>query len=145
MKIKPAIYMMLMTLWWAVPAFLIQLQHYQFNKYPSSYIIYYVIFGVTLVFGALLIIDKKAQKWEELSIRQKFFWLCSRYGINIGLMLLLVGVLSHFHLIDYFESDPEGSIGMLFVPSALAYFLPGLLVCFLIDWGKWIRERLTRR
>jgi hypothetical protein len=144
MKFRPAICVMLMTLWWAVPAFFIQLQNYQFNKYLSSYIIYYVIFGITLVYGVLLTKDKKAQKWKELSIRQKFFWLCSRYAINIALMLLCVGVLSHFHLLDYFGSDPEGSIGMLFVPSALAYFLPGLLVCFLMDWGKWIRERLTR-
>ncbi len=132
-----------MMFWWSIPALVIQLQHYQFNKYTSSYIIYYVIFGITLVYGALLTKDKKAQTWEELSIRQKFFWLCSRYAINIALMLLCVAGLSHFHLLDYFGSDPEGSIGMLFVPSALAYFLPGLLVFFLVDWWKRIRERLT--
>lgn len=137
--------MILMTFWWSIPAFVIQLQHYPFNKYQSSYLIYHVIFGVTLAYGALLIKDKKAKKWEELSVRQKFFWLSSRYAINIGLMLLSVGVLSHFHLLEYFGGDGGGSIGMLFVPSVLAYFLPGLLVCFLIDWGKWIRERLTRR
>ncbi len=70
--------------------------------------------------------------------------MCILYSINMIAILVIALSLSHFRLLEYFGGDPEGSIGMLFIPTIVGYFLLGFAYVFITDWSKLLLNYLKR-
>ncbi len=142
---RPSIYLLVMTLWWSIPFFIMSLLHYPLVPYLSSYLLYFSIFGATITLIIFINVQKfPAVYWESSSRTRKYFFMCILYSINMIAILVIALSLSHFRLLEYFGGDPEGSIGMLFIPTIVGYFLLGFAYVFITDWSKLLLNYLKR-
>lgn len=126
---KAGLYVMLMTLWWTAPFFCIFLFDYPLSQYLKSYVPFFILLASTVAVSLVLnIADRKFNYWNRFGYWRKYLLLCSTYAVNMGIILAIVITLDSYRLIQYFGGDPEGSIGMFFIPSVIAYFVLGLML-----------------
>jgi hypothetical protein len=125
---RPGLYLILMA-WWIAVFFIIALFSYPVKSYLSSYVPFFVAFVVILASGiALNIIETKFLFWRDMGHWGRFLILTGSYAFAILVILVITLTLDSYRLIGYFRGDPEGSFGMLYVPSVIFYFLAGTIL-----------------
>ena len=78
----------------------------------------------------IFIFESLKGKWKELTFWGKYFYGVGTYFLNSLIISFIAMWLRSEGLIDYFGGDPEGSVGMLFFPMAIIYFLAGAFIYF---------------
>jgi hypothetical protein len=138
----PGLLLSLLTFWWSIPFFILALLNHPLGEHIKSFIPFFLIFAVTILLGMLLSTLGFFQKrWKNSSKVGKYFLLCIAYLANGFIVGFLINYLRGRGLVEYFGSDPEGSILMMFPPTILGYFLIGLGFVFVSDWVKFFYYR----
>ena len=141
--IGPGKYLLLMT-WWIFVFFAICLFSYPVTRYLTSYIPFFVAFAVTLMFSLLLnLVDGTFTFYRKMDSWGKFATLMISYASTVIVSLIITMVLSSHGMIDYFGGDPEGSFGMLYIPSIVFYGVVGMVVIFGLKAIKGVKKRLS--
>ncbi|MBU4233240.1 MAG: hypothetical protein L6277_08250 [Desulfobacterales bacterium] len=126
---KPGRYLLIMTFWWMAPFLLVALARFSPALWPLSYVPFLVAVAVTLLLSALCgRLEKRHGYWRRSGFGKRYFLLNGWYALNVGLILAVTLTLDYFHLVGYFNGDPEGSFGMLYLPSVLVYLVLGLIL-----------------
>ena len=126
---KPGRYLLIMTFWWIAPFLLLALSRFSPALYPLSYVPFLVAIAVTLLLSALCgWLENRHGYWRRSGFGKKYFLLNAWYALNVALILALTLTLDNFHLVGYFGGDPEGSFGMLYLPSVLIYLALGFIL-----------------
>ena len=119
----PGTYLVLMT-WWVFVFFVVSLRSYPIAHHLSSYLPFFIAFAVSIAFGLTLnLTNARWSFWLRLPLWAKILTLIAGYAANVVVILIITVTLDSYRLIDYFGGDPEGSFGMLYIPSAAAYSL----------------------
>ena len=119
-------WLLLMALWWVIPFFVIHLLARPFLPSLNSHLFYVVLILVALGAAAVVsAVDGKRDLWRRSGYWGKYGFLCGAYAVQGILALVIVVTLDSLGLIGYYGGDAAGSIGMLIVPSILAYFVLG--------------------
>jgi len=126
---KPGRYLMIMTYWWVMPFLLAALCRFPPGRQAASY----YAFVPALAIPALLSVicnrlENRYGYWGRSGFWKKYLWLNAWYALNVGLILAVTLTLDHFSLIQYFGGDPEGSFGMLHLPSVMMYLASGFIL-----------------
>lgn len=126
-RVKPGYWLYILIFWWVIPVFLLELSRYPLFEYLNSYCLYFTIFGITITIGLMInLVDRRFRFWDKIGLWRKYLIIGTVYTIDIVIILFIDGFLGF----DTFRSDPEGSIGMLFMPSIYLYFVVGAIVTF---------------
>jgi|WetSurMetagenome_2_1015567.scaffolds.fasta_scaffold767032_1 hypothetical protein len=126
---KPGRYLLIMTFWWIAPFLLVALSRFSPARWPRSYVPFLMAVTVTLLLSALCgWLENRQGSWRRSGFGKKYFLLIAWYALNVALILALTLSLDHFHLVGYFGGDPEGSFGMLYLPSVLVYLVLGFIL-----------------
>ncbi|HRR40076.1 MAG TPA: hypothetical protein P5244_02470 [Syntrophales bacterium] len=129
---SPALLLLAMSLWWVLPMFAIHLLLYPFTEYFSSHLLYLIVIGIALLTAAgASIMNVMIPRWEYACPWERYYWLAAAYTVQMIVTLIIALILDAYHLIRYYGGDAAGSIGMLFIPSVLFYFIVGVI-------GKWV-------
>jgi len=126
---KPGRYLIFMTYWWVMIFLIMALCRFPPGRHPASY----YPFVVALAIPALLSVicnrlENRYGYWGRSGFWKKYFLLNGWYALNVGLILAVSLTLDYFHLIRYFGGDPEGSFGMLYLPSVMMYLAFGFIL-----------------
>jgi hypothetical protein len=128
--------------WWIIAFFMIDLFRFHVRGYLSSYVPYLVAFIVLFSFGiAMNILEVKLQFWSRLGHWGKLVVLTVSYALAVHVMVFLTLTLYSYGLVGFFGADPEGSFGMLYLPSVAFYFVVAAVVG--VTWT--IKRILTKR
>lgn len=140
-RLIPAVALLLMA-WWIDVFFILMLPFHSMGQYFSSYIPFFLAFAVFSFFAFVLMMAE----W--------FFGIWSRSGhwVRAGVLVgtytaaILITMTLEIDLfgegyVDYFGGDPEGSFGMLYIPSIAFYVLLALGVCATIALVRRLSER----
>jgi hypothetical protein len=139
MTIMPSVVLIVMTLWWLIPFFVRDLVDHPINKFEASYNYYWIIFATTLFVSILIFIFESLKgKWKGLTGWGKYFYCVGAYFLN-SIIISMISTPSIVQ-IEYFGADPEGSVGMLFFPMAVLYFLSGAFIYFTIKAIKKFKK-----
>ena len=85
--------------------------------------------AVTLLLSAPCArLENRHGYWRRPGFGERYFLLNGWYVLNVGLILAVTLSLDYFHLVGYFNGDPEGSFGMLYLPSVLVYLALGFIL-----------------
>jgi hypothetical protein len=126
---KPGRYLLIMTFWWIAPFLLVALARFSPARWPLSYVPFLVAVAVTMLLSALCgRLENRRGSWRRAGFAKRYFLLNGWYALNVGLILTVTLSLDYFHLAGYFTGDPEGSFGMLYLPSVLVYLVLGLIL-----------------
>ena len=126
---KPGRYLLIMTFWWIAPFLILALSRFSPARWPRSYVPFLVAVAVTLLLSALCgRLENRRGYWRRSGFGKRYFLLNGWYALNVGLILAVTLILDHFHLVGYFNGDPEGSFGMLYLPSVLLYLALGFIL-----------------
>jgi len=134
--------MLAMTLWWVVPLFVVNIMTHPSLLHMQSHMVYIVIIFLSASAAFTLIaISAATNIWAYATNWGRYHILCTVYTIQMIFTLLIVLALNACRMIGYYGGDPEGSVGMLFIPSTLLYFVLGVFVRWGCKVDEWIRER----
>lgn len=138
----PGVTMLAMTLWWVLPLFAVNIMAHPFLPHLQSHLLYIVIimFSVSAAIS-LSTVRTTTNVWGDATNWGRYHLLCTAYTIQMIVTLLIVLVLDAFRLIGHYGGGPEVSVEMLFIPSALLYFVLGVFVRWGCNVGNWIRQR----
>jgi len=75
----------------------------------------------------------------------KFAALMGSYSSTIIAILIISLILSSHGMISYFGGDPEGSFGMLYIPSIVFYGVVGMVLIIGLTAMKGLKKRLSNR
>ena len=126
---KPGPYLRIRTFWWIAPFLILALSRFSPARWPLSYVPFLVAIAVTLLLSALCgWLEKRHGYWRRSGFAKRYFLLNGWYVLNVALILAVTLTLDHFHLVGYFNRSPEGSFGMLYLPSVLLYLALGLIL-----------------
>jgi ABC-type xylose transport system permease subunit len=115
--------------WWVAPFLIVDL----YRKPPNTDLWPHLPFWITilcvLLLGAILsLANRRLGYWDQVGHWGKCAFLVSGYCasllLTLGIIVFLGGLEGGSP-----KSDPEGSFGMLMIPSALAYIVIGALIC----------------
>ncbi len=124
----PGKYLLLMTCWIFV-FFVICVFSCPVTRYLTSYIPFFVAFSLSLIFSLLLnLAEGVFAFWRRMGYWGKFAILMGFYSSNIIAILIISLILSSHGVISYFGGDPEGSFGMLYIPSIFFYGVVGTVL-----------------
>ncbi len=127
-RLKPGYWLMILTCWWPLLFFLVAIGKYPLIEYLSSYYLYFIIFGVSIITGLLInLVEKRFSFWNRIGHWRKYLIVCIAYTLNMAVIFTVAGFLQSKNILDFFGGDPEGSIGMLFMPSIFVYFILGAI------------------
>ncbi len=149
MKIRvftgPGKFLLLMT-WWIFVFFIFCLFSYPVPHYLTSYIPFFVAFGFTLMFSLFLnVADGALDFWERMGYWGKFATLMGFYSSTILSILIVSVILSSHGMISYFGGDPEGSFGMLYLPSIVFYGAVGMVLIIGLTAINGLKKRLPNK
>jgi len=88
------------------------------------------------------LLNIKLSYWGKIGYWIKYIISCSLYSVNIFLSLFVIDFF-HFRIrgvIEFFGTDPEGSIVLYFIPTVPFYWLIGFLLCFLLTLYRLYRK-----
>jgi hypothetical protein len=126
---KPGRYLMMMTYWWVMPFLIIALGRFPPGKHQASYYPFAVALAIPALLGVICNrLENRYGYWRRSGFWKRYFLLNGWYALNVGLILGVTLTLDYFHLVRYFGGDPEGSFGMLYLPSVLGYLVLGLIL-----------------
>jgi hypothetical protein len=126
---KPGRYLLIMTFWWMALFLLVALARFSPGHGPLSYVTFLVAVAVTGLLSAFCgRLENRRGYWRRSGFAKRYFLLNGWYVLNVGLILAVTLTLDHFRLVGYFNGDPEGSFGMLYLPSVLVYLVLGLIL-----------------
>jgi hypothetical protein len=133
----PSLVLLAMTLWWTVPAFILELLAHPFREYFSSHLQYLITIAMCLIWSLVLgIVDAANPLWQKSGYWGRFILVWVFYLLQMTTTLAVFLSLVSSRTIDYYGADPEGSIGMLFLPSVAFYFLLGLGAGTLLELAR---------
>jgi hypothetical protein len=137
-RLKPGHWLMVMTYWWVLIFFFIRLAHYPLLEHLSSYLLYFVVFAVTLIFAQLAnLVEERSSTWERAGYWKRYVLVCCLYGMNMAVILTVTVTLHARGLMGTFGGDPEGSVGVLFVWTIPLYVV--IAGVFGICRALWIK------
>lgn len=124
----PGKYLLLMTSWIFV-FFVICLCSYPVIRFLTSYLAFFIPLALTLIFSLFLnLADSTFAFWKRIKSWGKLGILLGSYTSVVITSLIITLVLSDHGMIDYFDGDPEGSFGMLYIPSIIFYTISGTVL-----------------
>ena len=132
---------------WVLPFCIRDLAKHPLLRFWDSHLSYAVLIGVPLL--AMLTLN-------ALDLRTRFFRrspgplrvvaLCGAYALTMLVSLALVLGLDSARMLHYYGGDAGGSVGLLIVPSVLAYGVVGAVVSAVwLIVGRARRWVLARR
>ena len=133
-------------IWWIFVFFAICLFSYPITRYLTSYIPFFVAFAVTPMFSLFLnLADSAFTFWRRIGYWGKFATLMGSYALTIIAIVIITLVLSSHGMIGYFGGDPEGSFGMLYIPSIVFYGVVGTVLMIGLTAMKGLGKRLSNK
>ena len=133
---------LLAMIWWILVFFFLRLYSYPFRDYLSSYLVFFIPLAFTVAVGFILnLFESKFRFWSTRSHWGRCFIITSAYTGAIGASLIITIVLDSRNLVAYFGGDPEGSFGVLYVPSIVFYWIAGAVVCGLVSLIQVLKTR----
>lgn len=139
---RPGVLLALMTLWWVLPLFAINLAAHAFPTSLRSHLLYLPVILICAAFSAAMGACRPVNDiWHAAGPWKRYFMLCTAYALQMAVTLIVVLTLDAYGLIGYYGGDPEGSIGMLFIPSVLLYFFTGMVAGSAIAVGRRMKSR----
>jgi len=141
LRFRPGYWIIVLTFWWVLPFFISHLFRHSIEEYLNSYYLYFIVFGTTLLFSLLVnLLDIFSKFYREAGYWRKYFIVCGIYAIHMIATLIISFVLDPVLDIEYFDSCPAGSFGMLFIPSIGANFILGALLGLVLTLYSTIKE-----
>jgi hypothetical protein len=130
---------MIMTYWWVMIFLIIALGHFSPGRYPASYLPFVVALVIPVLLSLLSNrLEQRYAYWHNAGFWKKYFLLNGGYALNVGLIMAVTLGLDYLHLLGYFGGDPEGSFGMLYLPSVVGYLVLGLIFALIRRaWKAW--------
>ena len=138
----PGVTTLLMTLWWVLPMFIVKVIGHPFLLHMPSHLLYAAI--VLLSIGSAVIlngVNKSTNIWVHSTDWGRYHIICAAYTVQMLVTLVVVRVLDVLHLVGYYGGAPENGAEILFVPSALLYFMLGEFFKCGSSVNKWRKER----
>jgi putative flippase GtrA len=134
--------LLLITLWWVIPLFILELLTFPFFPYFKSHLLYLVTIAIAILFAVVLgFADSKWNLWKKYDYWGRYSLVLGTYTIQMLVLLFVFGMLSHWNSLEYYGSCPAGSVGMLFLPSIPVYFLLGVILGLVKESAKRKRMR----
>lgn len=136
----PGKYLIFM-MWWAFIAIIPRLFAYDLTYYFSSYLPLIIPITVTLIVSlSINLLDSIYLLWNQWGIWKKYLILMGAYALINIVSLIIISILSTYRMLDYFGGDPEGSIGMLYLPSIFFYGIVGAIILIINKLVKMIKN-----
>jgi len=142
---NPGVYLALMW-WWVVAIFVIHLIVHPLPIYISSYIRY---FGAFIVIGASAItigfLNAKTNFWSRFGQWKRFFVLIGAYTLSVFLVLgSSVGMINYMFADFWGSSSRDSDFEMACLPTAIFYFIIGILWSVIFSIINLIKKKRTR-
>lgn len=143
LKSKPTtIFLLAMTLWWLIPFFARDLLGYPLLSHLRSHLLYFVTFSMATLFALLVgYVDRRSRFWKRYAYWGRYLIISGLYALQMILIVLILSVLDYWNLLRYFGGDAGGSVGFLFLPSILFYWIAGAFLGLLFQTTKSLRGR----
>ena len=140
---RSSLVLLFITLWWILPFFVINLLRYPFFPYFTSHLLYLVTITISILFAiALGSIDGKNDLWNRFEFWGKYLMIIGAYAVQIILISFVLVLLGSKQLLDYYDSDPGGSVAMLFQPSIVIYLVLGGVLGIAVKAIPWLKKRI---
>ena len=140
-KLKPGYWLIVLTSWWVFPFFVMRLFRYPLYDYLSSYYLYFMVFGTTIVFGfSINIFENRYGIWTRFGYWKKYLYISTLYTITITAILVIALAMGSKGLLDYFGGDAEVSFAILFIPSIVLHIVLGALVGLVLTGLRKMRS-----
>jgi len=121
-------------MWWVIPFFMIALFFYSLKSYFSSFVPFMIVFGLTFTFCVTLNkIDREWEFWNGMHHWGRFGVLMGSYTGLVLSAVFLTDTLHSYGAVRFFGGDPEGSFGMLYLPSVVFYLATGTIVSLVLS------------
>ncbi len=133
----------LILLWWWIAPFLVVdlFRHSEFRHILGFWPYVATVIVVGLCAAALQAAERRALFWSHTGRWGRFAILICCYGTSVIAVLTVILILYNYGAPIHFNGDPEGSFGMLLIPSIVGYATIGVVV----NTGLSIRTALKRR
>jgi hypothetical protein len=133
----------LILLWWWVAPFLVVdlVKHAEFRHISGFWPYVATVIVVCLCAAALQAAERRAHFWSRSGRWSRFIILIGCYAVSVIAVLTVILILYNYGVPIHFNGDPEGSFGMLLIPSIVGYATLGVVV----NTGLSIRAALRRR
>jgi hypothetical protein len=142
---NPGVYLALMW-WWIIAFFVIHLIVHPLPAYFSSYIRY---FGAFLVIGAsgitIGLLNAKINFWSRFGHWRRFLVLIGAYTLSVFLVLgSSVGMINYMSADFWGTSSRDSDFEMACLPTAIFYFIIGILWSVIFSIINLIKKKRTR-
>ncbi|MEI8289307.1 MAG: hypothetical protein WCH99_07525 [Verrucomicrobiota bacterium] len=118
-----------MTSVWLMPFCIRDLIKHPLAAYWDSHLLYAVLFGTAiLAMLTLNYLQLVTDPWRRHGIWLQVLSICGSYALTMFISLAIILTLDSARVLHYYGGDASGSVGLLIMPSVIAYSAIGALV-----------------
>jgi len=111
---------------WFIPLGGAHLLRYPLVAYWDSHLLYMVLLAAAfLVLLGMNALDLATDFWRRAALWLRILILCGGYAFMTACNLTVLLTLDAVGILHYYGGDPEGSAGMLLMPSAFLWLILG--------------------
>jgi hypothetical protein len=117
-----------MTSVWLIPFCIRDLMKHPLVAYWDSHLLYAVLFGTAI--AAMLTLNglQLVTDWRRHAVWLQVLSICGGYALAMFISLAIILTLDSARVLHYYGGDAGGSVGLLIVPSVIAYSVIGAVV-----------------
>ncbi|GEM_PF-934783 len=117
-----------MTSVWLLPFCIRDLMKHSLVADWDSHLLYAVLFGTAIV--AMLTLNglQLLTDWRRHGVWLQVLSICGGYALAMFISLVIILTLDSARVLHYYGGDAGGSVGLLIVPSVIAYSVIGAVV-----------------
>ena len=114
---------------WLIPFCVGDLMEHPLVAYWDSHLLYAVLFGTAILAmltlnGLHLVTDV----WRRHGVWLQVLGICGGYALAMFISLAIILALDSARVLHYYGGDAGGSVGLLIMPSVIAYSVIGAVV-----------------
>ncbi len=137
----PGKYLVLM-MFWIWPFLILALCRYPVSEYFLSYVSFIVPLISILAVGLLVNLAAcRGHFWLKGRLWRKYLILVGSYTAAMFISVFVLVVLHDQGVVESFGADPEGNIAMVFIPTAILYWIVGACLSAVLSVAQALRKR----
>ena len=113
---------------WLIPFCIRDLMKHPLVAYWDSHLLYAILFGTAIAVMLTLNGLQFGTGWRRHSVWLQVLSICGGYALAMFISLAIILTFDSARVLRYYGGDAGGSVGLLIVPSVIAYSVIGAVV-----------------